>query len=227
MACFVPELRQDVLIFGFEHRFRHLEVVPGGELVEQLALHVGAGEAVELLLDLAADEAFQLVEVVKTERLGELLVDLGRAGSLHTLDRHVEDCVLALQIVDRIIIREAHVDLTLVARLRADQLILEARDQPARAELDLHVLAGAALECLAADLSGEVDDDEVADGRGVLSRSILPAFVLARELLELRIDRGIVGIDRQPVKMRLSIDGVPTSGSASTLTFTSASLPGS
>ena len=70
---------------------------------------------------------------------------------------------LPLQDLDRIVGGKGHVDRALVAGLGADQLILEARDQPARAELDRHVLALAAVERLAADLAVEVDDDEVAD----------------------------------------------------------------
>ena len=82
----MAKLGHDVLILGLDHRRRHLEVVVGGELVEQAALHVGAGEAVELLLLLVADQALQLVEVLEAELLGELVVELGLAGGLHRLD---------------------------------------------------------------------------------------------------------------------------------------------
>ena len=82
----------------------------------------------------------QLLEVVEAERLGEFLVELGLAGDLHRLDRDVERRRLALQLLGRIIVREGDLDLALVAGLGADQLLLEARDQLARAELDRHVL---------------------------------------------------------------------------------------
>ena len=57
VARLVAKLVEDVLILGLDHRFRHREIVARGELVEQLALHVGAGQAVELLLLLVADQA--------------------------------------------------------------------------------------------------------------------------------------------------------------------------
>ena len=71
----------------------------GGELVEQAALHVGAGQAVEFLLLLVAEQALQLLEVVEAELLGELVVELGLAGGLHRLDLDVERRRLALQIL--------------------------------------------------------------------------------------------------------------------------------
>ena len=49
----------------------------GGELVEQAALHVRAGQPVQFLLLLVADQAVQLVEALQAERLGEIVVDLG------------------------------------------------------------------------------------------------------------------------------------------------------
>jgi hypothetical protein len=50
--------------------------VGGGELIEQLALHVGASEAVQLLLDLTLQEAAKLFHAFKAERLGEVVIGL-------------------------------------------------------------------------------------------------------------------------------------------------------
>ena len=83
MARLVAKLGHDVLIFGIDHRRRNVEIMVGGELVEQAALHVGARQAVQLLLLLVAEQALQLVEVVEAELLGEFVVDLGLAGGLH------------------------------------------------------------------------------------------------------------------------------------------------
>ena len=66
---------------------------------------------------------------------------------------------------------------SLVVRLGADQLVLEARDQAARAELDRHALALAALERLTVDLALEVDDDAVADRRLVRRRGGIVALL--------------------------------------------------
>ena len=122
------------------------------------------------------------------------------------------------QILRRIIGRERHLHFALVAGLGADQLVLEARDQPARAELDRHVLALAALERLAADLALEIHDDEVA-GRGcMLLGRVVPALALAGELLRsARRPRFSSGSTVSRSSFSSSICGVGTSGSASSL----------
>ena len=70
VARLMLELLPDLLELGLDHRGRHREIVAGGELVEQLALHVGAGEAVQLLLDLAPEQAAQLVEPLRGPSTG-------------------------------------------------------------------------------------------------------------------------------------------------------------
>ena len=44
VARFVPQLTEDVLVLGLDHRLGNRKVVALGKLVEQLALHVRAGE---------------------------------------------------------------------------------------------------------------------------------------------------------------------------------------
>ena len=56
------QLRPDLLELRLDHRRRHVEIVAGRQLVEQLALHVGAGEAGKLLLHLVPDEVAKLVD---------------------------------------------------------------------------------------------------------------------------------------------------------------------
>ena len=73
----------------------------GGELVEQLALHVGAGEAVQLLLELALQQLAQLVDALEAHRLGEVVVGLDRRGDLDLVDGDVELGRAALEIIDR------------------------------------------------------------------------------------------------------------------------------
>ena len=82
MLELLPDLRE----LGLDHRRRHREIVALGELVEQLALHVRAGEAVELLLDLALDQLLELVEPGQAQRLGELVVDRALGRDLHLGD---------------------------------------------------------------------------------------------------------------------------------------------
>ena len=70
---------------------------------------------------------------LQAQRLGEVIVDLDLAGGLHRLDGDREHRRLALQFRRRIIVRERHLDVALVARLGADQAVFEAGDQLSRA----------------------------------------------------------------------------------------------
>ena len=92
--------------------------------------------------------------------------------------------------------------LALVAGLGADQLVLEARDQLARAELDRHVLARAAFERLAVDLAVEVDDDEVAGRRPCALLGVVRSSCCdSASCLSCVVDRAFVGLDRQPLEL--------------------------
>ena len=71
----------------------------------------------------------------------------------------------------RVFLGERDLDVALVAGGGADQLLLESRDKPARAELDQLVAALAALERLAVDRADVVDDDVVAGLRRAARRS--------------------------------------------------------
>ena len=90
MADFMFQLLPDLVELGFDHRRRHVEIMRGGELVEQLALHIGARQAVHFLLDLILHQLFQLVEAFEAQRLGELVVDLRFGGNLDFLHRDGE-----------------------------------------------------------------------------------------------------------------------------------------
>ena len=111
-----------------------------------------------------ADRLLELVERFDADRLGELVVDDEVARRLHRLDRHIEARGLAGQVLGEVVARERDVDGLLLAGLDADQLVLEARNERVRAEIDRDVGAGAAFEGLAVDLAGEVDDDAVVLG---------------------------------------------------------------
>ena len=73
---FLLELGPDLFELGIDHALGHLEIVARGQLVEQLALHLGARQAGGFLLELAAQKFLQLVEALEAEVLGELVVDL-------------------------------------------------------------------------------------------------------------------------------------------------------
>lgn len=82
----------------------------------------------------------------------------------------------------------------MLADLHADQRVLEARDHPARADLDGVVDAFAALEGLAIDVAEEVDDDHVALlGIGAIGDLLDDGGLLA-ELRELLVDLGVIDL---------------------------------
>ena len=106
-----------------------------------------------LLLDLAdalPELSLQLVERVVTAGLeGELVVELGQALLLDLLDLDREGGLLPSKVLSLVLLREGHLDLALLAALGAAELLFEAGDQAARAELEQVSPRLAALERLA------------------------------------------------------------------------------
>ena len=91
-----------------------------------------------------------------------------------------------------IVLGEVDLHVAAVAGLRADELFLEAGDQLARAQLDLHVGTGAAVERLSTDAAHEIHHDEVASGGRMALLGVRPALVGAGEPLKLLFDGGFV-----------------------------------
>ena len=118
----------------------------------------------EVALDGGAHGVLELVEGFHAETLGERVVDRDLAGGLHLLDGHVEGGVLAGEVLRLVVGREGDPDLARIAGFGADELVLEAGNEGAGAELELDAVAGAALERLAVDRADEVDDEPVAGG---------------------------------------------------------------
>ena len=197
---FLFELRPDLVELGFDHRGRNLEVMIGGQLVEQAALHVRAGQAVQFLLELALDQAGQLLEAFEAERLGEIVVELGLARLLHLADDDVEGRGLACEILGTVIFGEGHVDHGFVIGLQADELVLETGDELARTDDHGHAFALAAFERHAIDLAFEVDDDLVAFlGLVALGRGVI-ALLAVGDALQ-RLGHGFLGrLDRQALE---------------------------
>ena len=126
-----------------------------------------ADRLAEALLDVGA----QLLEGVELGGFGgEVVVELGQDLFAHLLDLDREDRVFAGELLGLVVVGEGHLDLALVAGLGADQLLLEALDQAAAAELEQVVGGGAALEGLAVEQALEVDQQRVALGGGPLDR---------------------------------------------------------
>ena len=154
----------------------------------ELALDLALLRLADALLELGA----QLVERVVAAGLdGEVVVQLGQPLLLDLLDLDGEGGVLAGEVLGRVVVGERDLDLALVAGGDAVELLLEARDQPARAELDQVAARLAALERLAVDRSGEVDHHEVALPGGALDG--LERGERLAQALELRLH--LVGVD--------------------------------
>src|SRR4051812_2313618 len=92
----------------------------------------------------------------------ELAVELRHALLAHFLDDCIEARLLAGELLGTVVVGELHVERALLAGLRTDQLVFEARDQPARAELNRLAAALAALERLVIDVARVVEHQEVA-----------------------------------------------------------------
>ena len=196
------QLTPDLVELGIDHRRRHIEIVAPRKLVEQLALHVGAGEAVMLLLDLPLEQPAQLLQALESQVLRQLLVDRRLAGGLHRLDGDVEGRGLARQLLDRILRREGDVQHLRVADLGPDQLVLEPRDQAPGTELHRHVGARAALERHAVRrLAEEIDHDLIAHRRRVTLVRVAPALLGVGELPDLLVDRLVPDRHDQPLEL--------------------------
>ena len=112
------------------------------------ALAGGAGEFGDQPL---ARGFLQLVERFQTERLGELVVDLGLLRRFDQGCRGFELGGLAGELFAGIILRERDLQRAGLAGADADQLLLEAGNELAGADHDLDALAGAAVERRAVD----------------------------------------------------------------------------
>ena len=118
-------------------------------------------------------------------------VQLGQdlLAQLAQLDREVGD--LPGQLGLRVVLREGDVELGRAADLEADEVRLEARDQPFLTEDERHPLGRPALERLAVARADERDDRVVAVLRAAaLDRG--ERRVLVAQLLDDLVDLGIV-----------------------------------
>ena len=202
LSGFLLQLGPDLFEFGIDHGLRHGEIVARGKLVEQLALHLGARQAVGFLLDLGAQQFLQLVQPVEAEILREIVVDLGVGFDLHLLDRDVEFGILAGEMRGLVIFGEGDGDGLLIARLHARQLLFEAGDELARTEHQRGVLGGAAFEFFAIHAADEIDDQLVAIGGLLALRRVLVALIVAGELLQHLVDLLVSHRHRQAFQLQ-------------------------
>ena len=156
------DLLPDRVELAVDHRLGHVEAVAVGQLVEQLAFGALPGQALVVLADLVAHPLLQAVQVLFAELLGELVVDLDRLGLPQFLHLDVELRGLTRQLAVHVAVREGDLDGLFLARLDADQLVLEALDEAVGTEFQVMVLGLHARVLLAVDLAREVDHQDVA-----------------------------------------------------------------
>ena len=169
----------------------------GRQLIEQLALHMGAGEAVQFLFDLPLEQFGELIDSFQAHGFGHFVVSLGFLRFLHFADDNIKSGVLALQVLDIIVVGERDLDKHFVIGLLANQLVLEARDQTARAQFDRHALALAAFKRHAVNLAFKVDQALVADLCLVGLRCGCKLLLAFCKFLQRLVDGFLVGLDLQ------------------------------
>src|SRR3954452_2792107 len=149
-------LAMDDVVWDVDLRLLHDRVQRG---LTELVMHA----AFVGLADAARDVFPQLVERVEDARLeGELVVELRHPLLAHFLHRRLEARLFARQFFGAVVVWELDLQRPVLPRLRADQLVLEAWDQTARAQLDRLTAALATLERLIVDIARVVEYDEVA-----------------------------------------------------------------
>ncbi len=157
------DLRPDLVEFLSDEPLGHLELIAGGERVEQPALDLLARDAGVFGLDALAQRLAQRFQRFDAEALGEFVVDRQRLGLGDRLDGHVEFAGLAGEPVDRIILREGRLDDPLLARLDADQRVLEAGNEGVGAEDRPRCpCPSPPSNAIAVDRADEIDGDAVA-----------------------------------------------------------------
>ncbi|MEY4239352.1 MAG: hypothetical protein RL339_1953, partial [Pseudomonadota bacterium] len=73
---FLLKLGPDLAELGFDHARRHVEIMTGGQLIEQRALHLGAGQAGSFLLQLAAGHDFDVPPSMVEAEFGQIWAQL-------------------------------------------------------------------------------------------------------------------------------------------------------
>ena len=159
---FLLQLCPNLFEFRFNHRRWHVEVMTGGKLIQQLALHISARQAVMLLLNLNLHQFAQFVYAVQAEHLGKIVIRLSFNGLAHFVDDDVKSCRLTLQVFSIIIVWEGYIQNLFVIGFHANQLVFETGDQLTRAKLNGHAFALTAFERHAIDFAFKIDDDAVA-----------------------------------------------------------------
>ena len=154
-------LVHDLVKLGLHHAVGDISLQVVHQLLQNGLLEVVLGLGGAALGQLLAQVLLKVSQSLKLRHiLSELIVHRGELGLLDLLDLDLEHHSLAGQI-GHIILGEGNIQILLIAGLQTDDLILEAGDEGAGADLQAVILALAALEGLAVLEALEVDDGGV------------------------------------------------------------------
>ena len=180
------DLTPDGLELGLDQLLRQLERVPLVERIEQRALDLLAARRSVSVLHLLAQRGTQRLEVLHPEPLRERIVERGILGRCDGLHDDVEHGLATGKVLGGVLLREGDCDLALLTGRRADELLLEARDEATLADGDVDAFGAATLERLTLHAADEVDGQPVAVGGGTLDRLVVE--VALGERLQLGLD---------------------------------------
>ena len=161
------------------------------EPIEELALEPLAAKPGILLLQPAAHRLRELVEGFHAERFGKRIIDGDAARRLDRFCGNVELRLFSRQDGVEIVRGKSDLHQPRFPHTHADQLIFEPGKKRSRTNIDADVAAGAALERLAIDPAGKIDDDAIAllGGGALALRCERPVLLgdLIQRLLDLRV----------------------------------------
>ena len=200
----VPQLMRDLLGFGVNQRRRQVKADLFVQRVQQVALHHSARSTGVFCFQTLSDLTLQRFEILGTEFLGHLVVDLGRDGLFHFFDGASEGRFLTGQMLGLILFGEVHDDGLFFARLNADQLLFEARDEGVRTQNQRVIFGSATFEFFTVDGAFEVDHNLIAVFRfGALFAGfeVLCGFGKACQRF---FDGGFVGLDHHLFQLDLA-----------------------
>ena len=147
------------------------------------------------------DLAFQISQILGTEFLGQLIVDLGRNRRFDFLDGASEDGFFARQMLGLIILGEGHGHVFGFTGLAAHQLFFKPRDEAAGAQNQRVIFGRAAVELLAVNGADEIEYHLVAifGSRAFVARfEILCSF---GQIGQRFLDNRFIGLDDHTLQL--------------------------
>ena len=191
----------DLVELKFDHAVRHVEAVPVRQLVQQLALQLGAAHLAVFLANLVTHGGGQRFQALRAQRLGELVVDRGVDLLAQLLHVHREFRGGAGKFGIAIIVGELQVEDLFLPHFRTVQIGVELRQQLVVAKLDKGAFRGRTLDRDAIGLADIVHHHCVAGrGRSRLFHRLGPVLVVG-DVLQRIVDRLVGDRGGQPFQL--------------------------